>query len=59
MISRKPAQSLSTRRWEPGPTACLLALSRLPALAASPVYNFATYEVIPLAEMEEVPVVAT
>ena len=26
-------------------------------LATSPVYNFATYEVLPLAEMEDVPVV--
>jgi muconolactone delta-isomerase len=28
-------------------------------LATSPVYNFATYEVLPLAEMDEVPVVPT
>ena len=28
-------------------------------LATSPVYNFATYEVLPIAEMEDVPVVPT
>lgn len=28
-------------------------------LATSPVYNFATYDVLPLAEMDDVPIIAT